>query len=414
MTRILNSINRSCASSRLTLFLVLLSASAFFAGRNIGQSWTASGNDMVFIIDELENPDSWILDWLTGPWVGKEMFVYYRPITSLAWWLEYYAFGENQAAWQCVSLLLYLGGVTFLFLLICRIFGAGLPAFLGTAVWAFREKTDLIIQWTPAQTDLLAGFFALSALYFWDKFLIERKQSLLAGALILAILALGSKEVALVLPLVGAALSVFRRKEKWGLYALGCVSLLVLFFVLRTYLLGGIGFVPGDKVGTNAGGIDTGNAIRNVFQFLLPSWIGFTFVSLAGLVILITGCFVYVYRKLSVILLLLIVVVGLGLSTLLIGGFEWWMIPETYLSLFKAIVAFGIFFLIIKWSVRLFLLSLIVGTVFSVFAIRVVFNSAGNVFYLPHLYWALIWATVFTAGLSWFQNRHQSPKILPN
>lgn len=413
MTALLLWIQDRILSTRIALFLVLLSVSAVFAGRNIGESWMASGNDMQFILEELENPDSWILDWVAGPWVGKEMFVYYRPVTSTAWWLEYTVFGENQAAWQCVSLLLYLGAVTFLFLLLCRIFGNGIAPFVGVGVWAFREKTVLLIQWVPAQTDLLAGFFAISCLYFWNRYLMERKQSALALSFLLCVLALGSKEVALVLPLLAAALAAYRRDKKWVLISIGCVAFLGLFIALRTVALGGIGFVPGDKVGTSQGGIEATSAIRNMIQFVLPAPLGLGGVILPTLILLFTTLSIWIFRKKSIVSLFALAIFGLALSTVALGGIEWWFLPQTIQSILLGMLCGLLILFAAKWESRGALLALITGVLFSVFAIRVVFNSAGNVFYLPHIYWAIAWGALITAMLNYARKTCRLSEIAP-
>ena len=413
MTSLLLRLQDRISATRLVLFLALLSVSATFAGRNIGGSWTASGNDMQFILEELENPDSWVLDWVAGPWVGREMFVYYRPVTSVAWWLEYTVFGENQSAWQCVSLLLYLGGITLLFLFLCRLFGNGIAPFVGVGVWAFREKTVLLIQWVPAQTDLLAGFFALLCLYFWDRFLLEKKQSFFTIAFLMCLLALGSKEVALVLPLICAALAAYRRDKRWAIWAVGCIVFLALFVYLRSIALGGTGFIPGDKVGSSHGGIEATSAMRNVIQFLIPSPIGIGAAIISPLFLSLTTIALWLMRKRSVVLLFAVAIAGIILTTFALGGIEWWFVPQTLPALFSGMICILLICFAIRWEPHSALFAFIVGVIFSVFAIRVVFNSVGNVFYLPHIYWAIAWTTLVTAVLTSARRTSRLPKIVP-
>jgi len=186
--------------------------------------------------------------WLvSGDWIdvsGGGPF--WRPVVSALWWAEYQLFGQDFLLYNLVSIALVA--------LTCGLLAGGLAAWtgellLGVAAAGFlwwRTTTTLsgVLDWFPAQTDLLAGLGAAAAFYLVAVGLRAQgplRRGLLAGSLACYLLATLAKESVIAFPLGAAALlwwGLGRRSLPW----IGAYGLLGLALVAgRTLILGGIG-----------------------------------------------------------------------------------------------------------------------------------------------------------------------------
>ncbi len=129
---------------------------------------------------------------------------YYRPLFNVALILNYQLFGFAVVGWHVVCVLLHLAATFFVYLL-CRQWGmrreTGLAAALLFGVHPAHSES---VAWVSALPDPMAAVFLLPALLLYEQ---HRQRpagggrSLLLGSLGLTVLALLSKEVAVVFPL---------------------------------------------------------------------------------------------------------------------------------------------------------------------------------------------------------------------
>jgi hypothetical protein len=397
---------------------VILLLEAFTFRSAIGTDWYRSGNDMVAILAEARSAThAEVLSWITGPWIGKEIFVYYRPLTSLLMYAEYQKFGEHSAPWQILSLVLHLGATLFLALLCRRIFRSHVAGLVGAYAWGFRTQMGDAIAWTPAQTDLLAGCLALLSLLTLKIALDTRRWAWLLIAAPTALLAMGSKEATLILPVLATALILHApetpRLRKAALIA-GCWLLTAGFLAWRIHALGGLGFLPGHVLGaknlgkghSSAARIRPDDLMERALRFLLPTPLGpsapvslLTTVATAGFLLLL-------FHMRPSRLRLGVGVIGLLLLTMLLGdsldpmdGLGAWLVSDTYIALIYGIVALGLVAFLIWLRPKDCALILTWGLACLAPLYHIVYNAAGNVFYLPDTYWALVWAC-FGAALT--------------
>jgi hypothetical protein len=370
-----------------------------------------------------------VQDWVVGPWIGREIFVYYRPVTSLVMFAEFRLFGEHSAPWQALSLALHLGSTALLALFIRRLFRSCTAGIVGALLWGFRDKMALAIEWTPAQTDLLAGFFALLCLLTLKLYLEERRWFWLLLAAPSGLLAMGSKEVALILPLLVTALALHAgtlpRKKLAAL--LGTTWLLTLAFLLwRSHALRGMGFMPGQgthpsgkfgKGRSSVGRITPGGLAQKLLAFLLPLPLGPN-APFPALATLGTGATAALTHRLSQTrsprTVLAAAGIGLLLVTLLmsdpqdgwmlsslfdsfLSGLIHWLMPDTYFGLLFGLAMLALLVFALKRRPRDGALLLAWGVSVWLPLYHVVFNSAGNVTYLPDTYWALVWGWIAAA-----------------
>jgi Flp pilus assembly protein TadD len=136
-------------------------------------------------------------DYFAGSfWQHTEMGVvhnYYRPLTVLSLALDRVAYGDNPSGFHITNLLFHLAATAVLFALLRRDGASGYVAALGSALWALAPRLTEAAAWVSGRTDVLAGFFVLSAL------LAQRSGSRLArfASPLLLLLGLFCKETAL-------------------------------------------------------------------------------------------------------------------------------------------------------------------------------------------------------------------------
>ncbi len=190
---------------------------------------------------------------------------YWRP-TFVAWMMiNYQLFGLDSHAWHVINLLLHLLVVVMLFFLLRSWSIGSTQALTVAALFALHPVHVESVAWVAGSPDLLFSFFALSALWCWQMFMgIEHRKFkhwlLAVSAMLLYALALGAKEVAILLPPLFIMLAYWQGRISTHLYPpcsansntaieqgtrlkLVAVSLLfvvlaVVYFIVRYQILG--------------------------------------------------------------------------------------------------------------------------------------------------------------------------------
>lgn len=176
-----------------------------------------------------------ILGWWAGPWIQRTS-PYYRPLSSLVFWLEYKAFGWNFQGHVIISwllhgavcLLLYRAGLAWLqgdgrarvalAVAAVALFNARIgPTGPG---WLLAPITYGVVAWWPGQTDQFCLLTSLGALLCFDAWLASHRRQKLVQALVLWAVALLFKEMAVCLPLAAGFLVLYRKGSSaarlWG------------------------------------------------------------------------------------------------------------------------------------------------------------------------------------------------------
>jgi len=167
-----------------------------------------------------------LLRWWTGSWIQRGS-TYYRPLSSILFWLEHRAFGRNFQGYVVVSWLVHGWVCASLFLLGFSVFPGSVVQRSTTAIlavalfsvrlgpqgptWAPAPVSYAVVAWWPAQTDQVSLAFSVWALLLFDGWLKgSRHRGLLQGTA-LWIVALLFKEMAVSLPVVAGCLIMYRR-----------------------------------------------------------------------------------------------------------------------------------------------------------------------------------------------------------
>ena len=170
-------------------------------------------------------------------WVhsGQESF---RPITTTSYFIDYYIWDNNPAGYHLTNLILYMFAVILAYKI----------AFLLFSGWQFALITGLLFSLHPIHTevvnavcfrgDILAFIFALLSFLFYIK--AKNKEKFLLYIVISSfffMLALFSKESVIIMPLIFIVYSKLYEKNNLKSKAIVLISISVLFFLARIFIL---------------------------------------------------------------------------------------------------------------------------------------------------------------------------------
>lgn len=164
----------------------------------------------------------------------------YRPMHLVVELLNHTMWGSNPVGYHVFLLLLHLANACLVFILIRKLsVGSAMAATIGTAIFALHPTRVESVAWLSGITDPLVLFFLLGALLAHRSFIENRKKWwYLALSLLGFQMALWSKEVAIVLPLVVVAHDlIYKRKIHWPAVFLH-IGLVIGYLVARSLALG--------------------------------------------------------------------------------------------------------------------------------------------------------------------------------
>ena len=219
--------------------------------------------DSGLITEGLEKTTNWnhTLRWWNGPWVAwiDEEGVgqnkghgvkFYRPLSSLVWWLEFQAFGrQGLAAFTLVHALSHLLvlGVALLFfreLLGLRVAFCALCVFalhLTGTLFYLPSARAALVEWKDGP-DLWCATFYLLSLWCFTRFVRSSNVRWQVAAWVFFVLALLVKEMAYTLPFLLVLILWFEnRLDRWK-SLLPFWIFAAVAFVFRYWALEGFGF----------------------------------------------------------------------------------------------------------------------------------------------------------------------------
>ena len=184
------------------------------------------GHDFVFddVTLILQNPQIRSLDW----W-GIVVDSGYRPVRTLTYAFNYLIGGENPFSYHLFSVLLHALNVVVLYRLLWWLSaGSGFAAGLGSLFFALHPVQTAAVAYISGRKDLLAALFMMLALVFYQSFRERAGKIYRAGAAAAGcfFLALFSKEVAIVFPVLLLLVEALREQYRTSRESGGPVSLI--------------------------------------------------------------------------------------------------------------------------------------------------------------------------------------------
>lgn len=189
------------------------------------------------------------LKWWTGSWVAGDRMVYYRPLTSLAWWCEWKLFGANGIrGFMTVSWVLF-GMVTVVALaFFSRMFELPLAA-TAMAIWVSCQAEQYSLPspfWAPwhwkNDPELWTSLGIIGCLHFLLSYWRTGRGRYVSLACLCMLIGICFKELGYVTFFMALALWFFERRRDaqktpvWPVFVLFALS--VVFFIYRTVVIG--------------------------------------------------------------------------------------------------------------------------------------------------------------------------------
>jgi len=157
----------------------------------------------------------------------------YRPIRTISYALDYKLWGLESFGYHLTNLLLHILNIIFVFCLAQALSGNKTVTVLTTALFALYPAHSEAVHWLGARADMLAALFSLPAIIFFVRYLRGSRYRDYCFFLLLFIIALFSKEIAIMIPVVCILISLLLDKKKKIVYYLIPLSIAFLYFILR-------------------------------------------------------------------------------------------------------------------------------------------------------------------------------------
>jgi hypothetical protein len=180
--------------------------------------------------------------------------LFFRPIGFISYWLDYQWAGGHAIRWHLWSLAAHAANTCLVYLLVRRLGMRRAAAWAAALLFALHGSRAETVGWADARFDLLATFFALSAVLAVLAYCRTGRRWWYVPLAVSAALAVYTKESAFCLPLLPVALlpclpRAQRRRAMAASVALGSVC--AILFAYRWWALGGIGGYA-DRTGVSA------------------------------------------------------------------------------------------------------------------------------------------------------------------
>ena len=197
----------------------------------------------------LVNDFSSLLNYLTLNIGGKLSQEVFRPILDLSFLLDYKIWGMQTIGYRSTNLLIFFTTLLLIYLLGKFYFKNTWIAFSAALFFAILPNHHESVTWLAGRTDVLATFFILGSVYFWNLFWIRRSKYFYFISLGSFLLAIFSKEIAVALPfliiltdfvfLLEAKISIFKFIKKRILFYLPYLATIGFYIYIRSIFVGG-------------------------------------------------------------------------------------------------------------------------------------------------------------------------------
>lgn len=178
--------------------------------------------------------------------IGLANVSIYRPMNLVPMMLNYKLWGTQPLGYHIFLLLLHLANTCLVYALIRKVAtGSAMAATIGAAMFALHPAKVESVAWISGGIDPLVAFFLLAAMLahraFIDSFKNKKEWRYLGLSLVCFQLALWSKEVAIVFPLIVVAHDlIYKRKINWPT-ALLHTAVVTVYMIARSLVLGATG-----------------------------------------------------------------------------------------------------------------------------------------------------------------------------
>ncbi len=228
---------------RLIFILILLAVNAavFLPSMRGSFLW-----DDKYFISENQNLLSprFLKDFLFSPFGGYSgidksnrradpSLQFYRPLTSLSYWLDFKIWDLNPAGFHLTNILIHFGNSVLIFSLLVSLRFSAMASFMSALLFSVFPLHFENVAWISGRTDLLSSALAALSILFFLRFVAQKKSLHLAVSCLFFLASLLAKESAVFLPvlyLFGLSIKRFKAKDM-------ALPLVFFGFVLAVWLM---------------------------------------------------------------------------------------------------------------------------------------------------------------------------------
>lgn len=164
----------------------------------------------------------------------------YRPILTLSLAFDYFIWKDNPFGYHLTSILLHTVNTVLVFILFLRLFGNKLISFFTACLFSIHPGISEAVIYASGRTDPLYTFFGLLTLIIFLSLITSDKFHLAKFiiSIITFILALLSKESAIIIPLLFILIGIISRFGKYltGKKSIYIISPFIIISILYFYL----------------------------------------------------------------------------------------------------------------------------------------------------------------------------------
>lgn len=234
----------------ITAFLVIsITLTGFLTYHEMLYYFFTSPDTFHFIMANRVESFSDIIRIIKEP-LAPGALAFYRPVLRLSYSLDNFLWGLDPFGYHLTQLILHISVSISVFFLMLGLKCSKFIAWLGAIIFITHPMTIFSIPEITRSHDVLSVFFILFSLIFMIKHLDYHKKIYLFLSLLFYILALGSKEIAVITPAVILAylMIIHFSDEKILIKRLvpsliKCIpyfAVTILFLILRSHIISGV------------------------------------------------------------------------------------------------------------------------------------------------------------------------------
>ena len=166
---------------------------------------------------------------------------YYRPMLTLSFMADAIAGKGSFAMFHFTNIVYHILATFLLFLFFVQLGYDRMRAFLFSLVFLVHPMVTQAVAWVPGRNDTLLAIFIFGSFITWLKFLNSGHKKYLLLHLLLFLLALLTKENAIVLPVLVIFFCIFilhTPLKKFTLAGAGWVVISIAWMIMRSLALG--------------------------------------------------------------------------------------------------------------------------------------------------------------------------------
>jgi hypothetical protein len=283
----------------------------------------------------------------------------YRPLYTLSYGVDFALWGTWPLPYHLLNLALHLASSFFVYLLALELVPGERRwevAVTAGALFALQPVHPEAVTWIAGRVDTICAVFYFPALFFFLRWLRTEERRHLILSLASFVLALASKEMAVILPALLFLIVLYQRRSLVGtlLKSAPFVVVFAVYLAFRTYILWGL--KPYAAIGKKLQIFDSivGTSYRTLHMFfplnfgLLPGgWQGFGEVVMVLIAVALAALTFVAYRRGWIegwFTLLILALYTVSLAPVfkalkpdpMFTGSRWLYIPSAFLCIFIA------------------------------------------------------------------------------